>query len=357
MERVNSNPITIFGFAVDAWPKWAIMCVGAFGVFVPFLLQGMAQEALYEKTEFCETGFFTLVQFFGYFIPTFPYLLAVLRGKKRLHASIRFYGVTGMCLVSSMCMTNLSVDRLSYPTAVLFKSSKLIPVMIGGVIFLNKRYNVVEVLSVVLVVFGLIAISYSDKISHNRFDMAGVILASSSLCLDAVSSNLQEKALVVYEAPQVEVIAVMYGIGTVVTTTWTVVNGELFSGIAKCVKYPIIDFYLLAYATLGSTGVQCVYLLMKAFGSLVTVMVTSTRKAATVVVSFILFPTKRFTVYHLVSIFTIMSGLTLNYIGKESAGQKPQEPPSSHPIDTCEMDDSDSDNSVVDRRGRRETEN
>jgi len=216
-----------------------------------------------------------------------------------------------------MGFTNLSVERLAYPTAVLFKSSKLIPVMLGGFLFLKKRYSLIEVLSIGMIVCGLIGISYSDKISKNKFDLWGVALSIISLCFDAVASNLQEKALDTYGASQTEVMSMMYLIGSACSLLVSIVTGQLTSAIERCAANPLVVWYLASFSFLGAVGVHFVYLLMKTFGSLITVMVTSTRKAFTVCLSFLLFRGKKFTLYHLLSVCAIAAGIALNYVGKQ----------------------------------------
>ena len=315
--------MTLFGLDATDWPRWLVLLIGTAGIFGSFLVQGTAQEALYTNTKFQESLFFTFVQFLGYFSLTLPFFIQIVLGKQKLHASVKLYAVVSVSLVCSMGLSNLSVERLSYPTAVLFKSSKLIPVMVGGFVFLKKRYNWIEVLSVMLVVSGLIGISYSDKVSRNKFDMVGVLLSVVSLCFDAIASNLQEKALSVHNAPQAEVISMMYFIGIVILFVVSVVSGQFSTGVSKAIEDPRIVWYLAAFAFLGSIGVQFVYMLMKAFGSLVTVMVTSTRKAFTVCLSFWIFKTKKFTPYHALSIMAIACGLGLNYIGKNRKKRDP----------------------------------
>ena len=316
MDIINEHQIYIFGYNITRWPRWAILFLGAGGVFLSFVLQGTSQEQLYHKYHYKETIFFTFVQFFGYFTLTIPYFIRVVTKKEKLKASIPYYTLVSFSLCCSMGLANLSVERLTYSTAVLFKSSKLIPVMIGGFIFLKKKYNIFEVLSVLFMVCGLIGISMSDKRSNNQFDPIGVIMSVVSLMFDAVASNLQEKALDKYGASQIEVISIMYFIGSMILLFLAIITGQFYRGVSQCIQHPDMILYLSVFGLLGSIGVQFVYLLMKTFGSLVTVMVTSCRKAMTVSLSFVLFPDKKFTRYHLFSIFMIGCGIAFNYYGK-----------------------------------------
>lgn len=308
--------LSIFGISLDKLPQWVVLVIGVCGVFLSFVTQGTAQEYLWQKTSFRQAIFLTLVQFMGYFLLSSRFFWRWLAGKERSHAPLWYYAITSTALVASMMFSNLSVTRLSYPTAVLFKSSKLIPVMIGGRLFLGKHYSFLEVLSVLLMVLGLFGISMSDKISKNTFDLVGVFISLLSLAFDAVSSNLQEKALWEYKATQSEVISMQYFIGILILLTATICTGEFQDGFAIASTNWDVTAALLAFAFLGGIGVQFVYLLINAFGSLVAVMVTSTRKATTVTLSFILFPNKRFTIYHFLSICAVASGISLNYYAK-----------------------------------------
>ena len=119
-----------------------------------------------------------------------------------------------------------------------------------------------------------------------------------------------------YNAPQDEVISMMYAIGSGYLFLLSLFTGQFQKGVTLCYHHPDMIFYLLSFGFLGGIGVNFVYLIMKAFGSLVTVMVTSCRKALTFSLSFILFPDKRFTRFHLLSVIAIATGVSMNYYGK-----------------------------------------
>lgn len=314
----------LFGFSVEKWPKSVIMVVAAAGVFATFLLHGIAHEKLCRQYAFSESLFLTFAQFTGYAALALPTLIGNVRtGMKELHAPMRIYVLTAFGLIMSMTLANIAAVRLSYATKVLFKSSKLIPVMIGNVLFLKKKPKDAEILSVILIVLGLVGISLGDFKGKNRFDVLGLVAVILSLCFDALASNMEDKVMNVFGASQNELISMIYSMGAVTVGAAALVTGEMTGGIQRCVAEPMSVVWILAFAFLGALGIQFVYLIMKVFGSLIAVMTTSVRKAMTVCLSFVAFKDKRLTSWHVVSIMLLTTGMGLSIAGRQSKTEEP----------------------------------
>lgn len=309
---------------MTARPQWLILSIGVIGIFMSFLLQGTAHEQIFGKYKCKESLFVTFLQFLGYSSLSIKFFINLIRGKTRLHAPFWFYIITAVTLVGSMALSNFSLERISYPTVVLFRSSKLLPVMFGSFFFLKKRYSAMEVASVLLIVAGLIGMSISDKKVHNKFDTIGLIALITSLCCDAIASNFEEEAFSKYQAPQDEVIAIIYLIGAIMVGAMSIFTGEFVTGSRKCFENPGLVIQIILFSYLGAVGIQFIYLLIKAFGSVITVMVTSLRKAFTVLLSFLLFPDKKFTAYHMASIVSISTGIGLNIYAKKISKESEQ---------------------------------
>jgi adenosine 3'-phospho 5'-phosphosulfate transporter B3 len=108
----------------------------------------------------------------------------------------------------------------------------------------------------------------------------------------------------------------IYSMGAVSMGIAALATGQLASGIARVVAEPRSLVYLFLFAVLGALGIQFVYLVMKVFGSLVTVMTTSLRKAITVMLSFVVFKDKKFTTWHAWAILLLSTGTGLNIYEK-----------------------------------------
>lgn len=54
-----------------------------------------------------------------------------------------------------MCFSNLALSYLNYPTQLIFKSCKLIPVMIGSIIIMQKKYGFLDYVAAIIMCIGL----------------------------------------------------------------------------------------------------------------------------------------------------------------------------------------------------------
>lgn len=320
------------------------MLLGAAGIYGAFLMQGIAHEKLISYFRFKESFFMTLVQFFSYSLLSLPRGKGLLTGKTKIFAPLYHYIITAITLGASMTLGNIAAMKLSYPTEVLFKSSKLVPVMIGNIIFLQKIPKTIDVFSVIFTVAGLIGISLGDFKGKNKFSTIGVVAVVGSLISDSAASNLEDKALSVYGASSDELVVVLYGIGSLLIGSVSIITGDFFSALNRIREHPECIPYLIAFGALGSIGIQFIYLIMKSYGSLTTVMMTSLRKAMTVALSFLIYKDKKFTKFHAVSIVMVATGIGMNIYSKLNEGHAKDEEKLVSVVDEQSLEEEESSN-------------
>lgn len=68
---------------------------------------------------------------------------------------IKTYALLAALTLGTMSFSNLALSYLNYPTQLIFKSCKLIPVMIGSIIILGKRYGFLDYIAAVVMCIGL----------------------------------------------------------------------------------------------------------------------------------------------------------------------------------------------------------
>nr|XP_051711099.1 adenosine 3'-phospho 5'-phosphosulfate transporter 2 isoform X3 [Oryctolagus cuniculus] len=197
------DDIVVLGINLSKFNKLAQFFICVAGVFVFYLIYGYLQELIFSVEGFKSYGWYlTLVQFAFYSI--FGLIELQLTQDKRRRIPGKTYMIIAFLTVGTMGLSNTSLGYLNYPTQVIFKCCKLIPVMLGGVFIQGKRYNVADVSAAVCMSLGLVWFTLADSTIAPNFNLTGVMLISLALCADAVIGNVQEKAMKLHNASNSE---------------------------------------------------------------------------------------------------------------------------------------------------------
>ncbi|XP_059380362.1 adenosine 3'-phospho 5'-phosphosulfate transporter 2-like isoform X2 [Carassius carassius] len=258
-------------------PTQFFICVA--GVFLFYLIYGYLQELIFSLEGFKPFGWYlTLVQFGLYSL--FGLVELQLTQDKRRRIPCKTYMIIAFLTVGTMGLSNTSLGYLNYPTQVIFKCCKLIPVMIGGVF------------------------------------IQGVIFISLALCADAAIGNVQEKAMKLHNGTNSEMVLYSYSIGFVYILLGLLSFGGLGPAVSFCSQHPVTTYgYAFLFSLTGYFGISFVLALIKLFGALVAVTVTTGRKAMTIVLSFLFF-SKPFTFQYVWGGLLVVFGIFLNVYSK-----------------------------------------
>ncbi|VDL78886.1 unnamed protein product [Nippostrongylus brasiliensis] len=225
---------------------------------------------------------------------------------------MRIYFLLAFFTVATMGLSNASVGYLNYPTQVIFKCCKLVPVLIGGILIQGKRYGCIDLCAAVCMSLGLIMFILADSQVSPNFDPRGYIMITGALLADAVIGNIQEKNMKKYGASTNEMVLYSYSIGSVYLLMFTAISGELPEAFRFFMNNPWETYgYALIFGLFGYLGVNVVITLITVCGALVAVTVTTLRKALTITLSFILF-SKPFTIDYVWAGLIILFAIYLN---------------------------------------------
>ncbi|XP_053102838.1 adenosine 3'-phospho 5'-phosphosulfate transporter 2 isoform X4 [Hemicordylus capensis] len=254
-------------------PTQFFICVS--GVFLFYLIYGYLQELIFSVEGFKPFGWYlTLVQFGFYSI--FGLIELQLIQDKRRRIPGKTYMIIAFLTVGTMGLSNTSLGYLNYPTQVIFKCCKLIPVMIGGVFIQGKRYNLADVSAAICMSLGLIWFTLADSTIAPNFNLTGFLY-------------------------------ILLGL--------TCTSG-LTPAVTFCSKHPVQTYgYAFLFSLTGYFGISFVLALIKIFGALLAVTVTTGRKAMTIVLSFLFFA-KPFTFQYVWSGLLVILGIFLNVYSK-----------------------------------------
>ena len=175
-----------------AMPSSVALMIGAGGIFLSFSVFAVLQEDVYKKAyggEYFAFTFFALLLERGINALT-AFLGVTLLGKSGLaipHTDIFNSGVSQML---AMAASNEALRYVSYPTQVLGKSCKMVPVMAGGIVLGGKRYSIFEYAQVAMITIGVCVFNFGGKKKKSGADSPlGLALIGISLLMDAFTGS------------------------------------------------------------------------------------------------------------------------------------------------------------------------
>lgn len=334
---------SLFGISLTDRPRWQQFLICSSGFFFGYLVNGICEEYVYNRLQFSYGWYFTFVQGWVYI------LLIYLQGftPKQMVNPWRSYVKLSAVLMGSNGLTKGSLAFLNYPAQIMFKSTKVLPVMIMGAFIpgLRRKYPPHEYISAVLLVVGLILFTLADAQTSPNFSIIGVTMVSGALIMDAFLGNLQEAIFTMNpETTQTEMLFCSTLVGMPFLIPPMLFTGELFTAWNSCSQHLYVYGVLVFEAMATFIGQVSVLSLIALFGAATTAMVTTARKAVTLLLSYMIF-TKPLTEQHGSGLLLIAMGIVLKMLPENKPPSK--RPSTSNPkskVDTESPDGEDSSN-------------
>ncbi|XP_065617208.1 UDP-galactose/UDP-glucose transporter 4-like [Quercus suber] len=131
------------------------------------------------------------------FVQGFVYLILIYLQDftpKQMVNPWKTYVKLSAILVGSHGLTKGSLAILNYPAQIMFKSTKVLLVMIIGAFIpgLRSKYPIHEYISALLLIIGLILFTLADAYTSPNFSIFGVVMILVALIMDAFLGNFKE---------------------------------------------------------------------------------------------------------------------------------------------------------------------
>jgi hypothetical protein len=172
---------------------------------VTFFTSMVAMELILEGTQNAFSDFLGL----PYAVTLFQFIsccalpIATTRGNALQHLprttnDVIPYIFLSLVVFGSTCFKSLSVRYVSFPTKVIFKSTKLIPTMMISTLFQHynaKHYGKRDYLAALLLCAGAAGYSYGESAKNDdkQDSHLGLLLLAISVLCDAFTPNLQQR--------------------------------------------------------------------------------------------------------------------------------------------------------------------
>ncbi|GFQ84185.1 solute carrier family 35 member B1 [Trichonephila clavata] len=239
-----------------------------------------------------------------------------------------YYAVCGFSYLGAMVTSNMALQHVNYPTQVVGKSCKPIPVMILGVLIGKKKYPLAKYFYVFMIVVGVCLFVYKDKPATPEADEGaallgmGEILLLISLTLDGITGAIQDRMRAEYQSKSGHMMYSTNLYSTFILGIAVFVTGEVWGFLQFVEKYPYIIYNMLGFSIMSALGQVFIYLVVSEFGPLLCSIITTTRKFFTVLGSVFLFGNALLP-RQWMGTALVFTGLTLDGIyGKHSSSKK-----------------------------------
>lgn len=240
-----------------------------------------------------------------------------------------------------------SLRYIDYPTQILGKSCKLVPVMLMNIILYRRKfalhkYIVVSTVTAGISLFMLYAPSSSGKASSkgaSSNSLFGIGLLLVNLLVDGAINSTQDEVFVKYTMTGTQMMFFMNLFATIITlftmliplpsipilnpsTTTSAGHSELANALAFIHSHPKVLRDILLFSIAGATGQLFIFDTLENFGSLTLVTITVTRKLFTMLLSLVVFN------HHLafgqwVGVVTVFAGIGIEaYVKRQETLEK-----------------------------------
>ncbi|XP_055343565.1 solute carrier family 35 member B1-like [Paramacrobiotus metropolitanus] len=268
----------------------------AAGVFLSFFVFGIFQERITrgvygENERFHYT--LTLVFVQCVINAIFARLMIYLTREARDTTPRSLYGWCSLSYLAAMLSSNQALQYVNYPTQVLGKSCKPIPVMLFGVFFAHRRYAFKKYLFVLCIVVGVSIFFYESGKKHSKEEQKeigfGEALLALSLFMDGVTGAVQDRMRTSHKTRPNNMMMWMNIFSSFLLLAAIVVTGELVEVLGFILRYPYVLEQLLTFAVCSAVGQFFIFLTVADFGPLPCSIITTTRKFFTILVSVLFF--------------------------------------------------------------------
>ncbi|XP_029167678.1 solute carrier family 35 member B1 isoform X2 [Nylanderia fulva] len=310
--------------------KHSKLLIYASGIFVCYFYFGMLQEKItrgqYGDRENREKFTYMFALVFVQCLVNYTFAKTILHTVMKQGedtTSTLYYAVSALTYLLAMVCSNMALQFVSYPTQVIGKAGKPIPVMILGVLLGKKIYPVRKYIFIFLIVIGVALFMYKDgntsKKQSESYLSVGELLLLLSLTMDGLTSAVQERMRAEHKSKSGHMMLNMNLWSVIFSGMVIVISGELFEFIHFLQRYPSTIWHLITFSIAGAFGQYFIFLTVAEFGPLPCSIITTTRKFFTVLGSILIFGNNLLPRQWL-STFIVFSGLFLDAMyGKDKS--------------------------------------
>lgn len=284
------------------------------GIYGFFLTWGILQERIttmeyvsdgvksrfkyFQVLNMIQAAFAALLAFFQILVQRLP--ICGTRENPHRPTSILLFSFFKIAVCSSVASSlgYRSLRHLNYPTMILGKSCKLVPVMLMNFLIYRKKFEAYKYATVALITIGVSGFMLFESKSGGGKSAAagnslwGLGLLLSNLLMDGATNSWQDQLFIKYRLKSQQLMMFMNLFSGLLLAAslifYTVLNpqkSQLMDAIQFFKQFPSALPDVFAFSLCGALGQLFIFHTLEHFGSLSLVTITVTRKLFTILLS------------------------------------------------------------------------
>jgi len=190
-----------------------------------------------------------------------------------------------------------ALEYVSFPEQTVFKSSKIIAVMLMGKVLQGKSYPWSKYMEAAIISFGVFLFSYASKKGgddeeDHQTQVMGLIMLITYVAFDSFTSQYQDKIYKQYGRDKVDPFQMMLGINVsaiCMTTFGLIVSGDFLVVWRFLLVNPSALWYNILTAITSASGQISIFYTIQQFGPIVFTIIMTVRQMISICISAVVF--------------------------------------------------------------------
>ncbi|XP_070577155.1 adenosine 3'-phospho 5'-phosphosulfate transporter 1-like [Ptychodera flava] len=262
--------------------------------------------------------------------------IMLLRKQPRHTAPMYKYSYSSLSnILSSWCQYE-ALKYVSFPTQVIAKASKIIPVMLMGKVVSRKSYEYYEYFTAGLISVGvaMFLLSQSDESSVTTVTtVSGVIILIGYMTFDSFTSNWQAELFKRYKMSSIQM---MFGVNLfscLFTSGSLLEQGGFFEAVWFMTNYSLFTLHVMLLSLCSATGQLFIFYTIGEFGAVIFTIIMTTRQALAILLSCVIYG-HPLTIIGVLGVLIVFLALFLRVYANAKSKNKPKKIPAPSEADT-----------------------
>lgn len=282
----------------DIWNRNLKLLFCFVGLQISYVTWGVIQEQVmtkdYAAGRFRSSAFCVFMnRFLALFISLAIVLYRRNAAKKPLkEAPFYYYAPSSLSNSISSWAQYEALKFISFPSQVLSKSCKIIPVMLVGMLVNRKAYPTTEYIEAFFITTGVTLFTLSEKqgpATDHSDSLWGMFLLALYLGCDSFTSQWQSKVYKTYSVDQYQMMLGVNIWSMIMTGVTLIQSGEGLTALAFVLNDSSAMLHMVVLSITSAVGQLFIFYTIKEFGPVLFTIIMTTRQIFSLVVSCFLF--------------------------------------------------------------------